>query len=127
MWNFLDKLREKNDAQKLVITMVVSVLLTFVITATWIASISVSNKTEEDKSTADIREEVTPISNFTQQVGEIKSMFGQIVSEYRTSKAVLEELPAIIEESENIENSTEIVVENATNSTTTIEIESSVE
>lgn len=121
MWNFLDKLRQKNDAQKLVVAVGLSALITFVITATWIAAINVSDKSEEDQVEAKSKDEVTPISNIGDQVGELKGMFSEIFSEFKSTKEVFEELPAMMEEYENVDT------ENATNSTTTIEIESNVE
>lgn len=119
MWNFLDKLRQKNDAQKLMVAIGASALFTFVIVATWIAAITVSDKSEEDQVEA--KSEVTPISNISNQVGELKGMFSELVSEFKSTKEVFEELPAMMEEYEDMDT------ENSTNSTTTIEIESNVE
>ena len=131
MWNFLEKLRQKNDAQKLVIAVGASALITFVIAATWIAAITVSNKSAEEKVEIKPKEEVTPISNISEQAGELKTMFSDLFKEFRSSKEVFENLPESSEQMETTASTTEagseINVENATNSTTTIEIESNVE
>jgi Tfp pilus assembly protein PilO len=111
--NFLEKIRQKDDSQKILISFVFAFLITFVIVSTWWTWSSAKEKTvikqEQGKKTQD----VTPISNLGNQFSEIRSMFGDVLTQFNDSKEILQAIPEIIEEIEN--------------STTTIEIESSVE
>lgn len=137
MWDFLDKLREKSDAQKLVLSFVFALIITFVIVATWMTAVFSTKEKEEVKQEVEIKraDAVTPLSNIGEQVGEIKSIFGELMSQFGSEKEVIYELPEVSEDGE-IQNN-DIVTSSSTastspeavnsNSTTTSEIESSIE
>lgn len=122
--NSLENLRQKNDPQKAVISFIAAAVITFVIVSSWLTWTLV--KDEEVKTPVEEKpsEEVTPISNLGSQASELKEMFGDLLSQFKSTKEVLEAVPQIIEQ-ENTVNSTTSA--SSTNSTTTIEIESSTE
>jgi Tfp pilus assembly protein PilO len=134
MWFILNKLREKTDAQKVVISFVSAIVITFVIVVTWF-TLSFSSKEEEEKGVEvkEQTEEVTPISNIGSQISEIKSMFGELFSEIKSSEEEIKEIPTMIEEIENQANidmasstasTTVSTTISTTTSTTTLKIES---
>lgn len=117
MKNFLEKIRQKSDAEKSIYAFVFAGVLTFVIASTWFTW-TVSK--EEEKSNA-TKEEITPISNLGSQVSELKEMFGQFGSQVQESKEILNEIKQITS------TTTETKDYSSENSTTTSEIESSVQ
>ncbi len=120
MENFLEKLRKKDDAQKIAISFVVAIVVTFVITATWLTW-SFAKEDKKEVKEAEVSTEVTPISNLGSQASEIKSMFGQVMEQFQSSKDMIQAIPDAIEEQENASTTTTV------NSTTTVQIESDVE
>jgi ferritin len=107
MKNFLDKLRKKTDAEKTMIAFVSAAVITFVIASTWFTW--TLTKEEEITNKENNIEEVTPLSNLNSQFGEIKDLVKDFNVQFKESKEILKE------------------INSATNSTTTLEIESSVQ
>lgn len=130
MWNFLDKLREKSDAQKLVISFFFALLITFVIVVTWLTVVFSTEDKKEVKQEVEIKraDEVTPLSNLGEQVGELKSIFGELMSQFKSAEEAIYELPEVTEEYVSTTTTASTTTEiDILNSTTTLEIESSVE
>ncbi|MFA7193381.1 MAG: hypothetical protein WC087_00485 [Candidatus Paceibacterota bacterium] len=130
MWDFLDKLREKSDAQKLVICFVFALVLTFVIVVTWLTVVFSTSDEKEVKQETEIKraDEVTPLSNIGEQVGEIRTIFGELMSQFDSEEGDIYELPEVEGGTTTITNlSTTTAGTNDLNSTTTLEIESSIE
>jgi hypothetical protein len=107
MKNFLEKIRKKSDAEKTMIAFISAAIITFIIATTWFTW-TVTNK-EEVTNQENKTDEVTPLSNLNSQFGEIKDLIKDFNNNIKESKEILSE------------------IKNATNSTTTIEIESSVQ
>ena len=123
MKNFLEKLRQKDDAQKVALSFFTALILTFVIGSSWLTwSLSKDEKEVEKKD--DTSEEVTPLSNLGSQAGELKSMFGDFIGQFNESKEILKAIPEVIDEQMQATTTSETTT---TNSTTTLEIESSSE
>jgi uncharacterized alpha/beta hydrolase family protein len=113
--NSLDKLRKKDDPQKVVISFIAAAIITFVIVSSWLTwnLVNDDKETSQTQDTKKASQEVTPISNIGSQASEIKGMFGELVEQFKSTQEVLEAIPEIVEEQQN--------------STTTMEIESSSE
>lgn len=110
MKKFLNKLRQKNDAEKSLIALVTAVIITFIITTSWLTWTATREKEvvakESNKTT-----QVSPFANISGQLGEMKDVIKEFGTQLEESKEILKEIKKI---------STE-------NSTTTSEIESSTE
>jgi mannitol-specific phosphotransferase system IIBC component len=105
MKNFLEKLRQKNEAQKTMIALIASAVITFVIASSWFTW-TVTKEEEKIVQSEQKTERITPISNLNSQFSEIKSMVSEFNTQLKESKELLKEVQ---------------------NSTTTLQIESSTE
>lgn len=109
MWNFLEKIRQKPEPQKKLIALISAFVITVIIILIWLPTVFSEKKIETVKQEVvkerDPISEVTPIANLGSQLAEIKSMWGEVTSQFKKKEV-------------NIQNN---------NSTTTLEIESSVQ
>jgi len=121
MKSFLAKIRQKSDAEKTMYAFVSAAILTFVIASTWFTWVVSKEEKEALKKEDHITEEVTPISNLGSQFSEIKEMIGEFNTQYKESKEILNEIKQVTS------TTTETTDYSSDNSTTTSEIESSVQ
>ena len=86
MWNFLNKLRQKPDPQKQLIAFVSSVVITLIIAGTWLAFVLADDEEEIVYKGVEKRDpiaDVTPLANIGSQFSEIKSIWGDVTSQFK--------------------------------------------
>lgn len=101
MRNFLEKLRQKDDAQKTVIAIVGALVITFVIVTTWLTWNFAQEEKEE--KVAKKKTDVTPISSLSSQVAEIGNIVGEFKEQLEISKEMMQELKNSATTSESVE------------------------
>ncbi len=92
MWNFLEKIRQKPDPQKKLIALISASVITLIIILIWLPTVF-NEKEKEEKIVEEVKDpvsEVTPISNLSDQVGEIKGIWNEITSQFKNSTTTLE-------------------------------------
>src|SRR5690606_37614536 len=98
-FDFLEKLRQKNEAQKAVISFVSAIVITFIITVTWFTWTLTKEKKQEVVA-ENKKSDVTPMANLSSQMAEIKSMFGEAMEQFKYSKEIIKNISEITEEIE---------------------------
>lgn len=114
MRRILENLQQRDEPQKMLISLIFAGVFTFVLVASWLAWNSVNKKAEVPEEKV-ISDEITPASSLKSQFDELKSMFGEITKQFDGAEDILEPIP---------EFETEIY---STTSATTSEIESNVQ
>lgn len=88
MWKLLEKLRQKSDSQKILISFLGALVITIIIVLLWLPTVIKKDdekliQIENTQEKRDPVSDVTPISNLGSQISEIKQIWNEAFNQLK--------------------------------------------